>query len=317
MASEVKNVNSQPVSLKSQALEATKDTDKLGSAIQRLSHYGGAYLATLQMGNIIQELGDFESSLLRLRATLSAATDQMMSLQTQRELGATSAFNAKQTAKTQNYLAQAGFKVNEILSATPSVLQLAIAGNLDLAQAADIASNVLGGMNLSVSEFVRVNDVMAKTASSSNTNIQQLGEALSYAAPVASAAGLSLEETTAAIGKLSDAGIQSSRAGTAIIGLIRTLSKATPLAQEALANYGLSMEDVDVKSRGLAAVKKTLKRINRLITDTHTQRSPFEGLGKPEPLKENLSGFWSRRIDETNRLVYAVDANSITIIACR
>lgn len=62
-------------------------------------------------------------------------------------------------------------------------------------------------------------------------------------------------------------------------------------------------------------VRKTLKRINRLIADV--QRSPFEGIGKPEPLKENLAGFWSRRIDEINRLVYAVDDSSITIISCR
>ena len=61
--------------------------------------------------------------------------------------------------------------------------------------------------------------------------------------------------------------------------------------------------------------RKTLKRINKLISDT--QRSPFAGVGKPEPLKENLAGFWSRRIDETNRLVYAVDAEQLTIISCR
>ena len=61
--------------------------------------------------------------------------------------------------------------------------------------------------------------------------------------------------------------------------------------------------------------KKTLKRINRLISDA--QRNPFEGIGKPEPLKENLVGFWSRRIDDTNRLVYAVDNNKLTIISCR
>ncbi len=60
---------------------------------------------------------------------------------------------------------------------------------------------------------------------------------------------------------------------------------------------------------------KTLKRINTLIEDV--RRSPFEGIGKPEPLKENLSGFWSRRIDDTNRLVYAVDNAAITIISCR
>ena len=61
--------------------------------------------------------------------------------------------------------------------------------------------------------------------------------------------------------------------------------------------------------------KKTLKRINKLIEVT--RRDPFEGIGKPEPLKENLAGFWSRRIDETNRLVYGVDDEALTIISCR
>lgn len=61
--------------------------------------------------------------------------------------------------------------------------------------------------------------------------------------------------------------------------------------------------------------KKALKRINKLISDT--QRNPFDGIGKPEPLKENLSGFWSRRIDDSNRLVYIVENNRLTIISCR
>ena len=61
--------------------------------------------------------------------------------------------------------------------------------------------------------------------------------------------------------------------------------------------------------------KKTLKRINRLINDT--LKNPFSGIGKPEPLKENLSGYWSRRIDESNRLVYRVDDKYIKVISCR
>jgi toxin YoeB len=61
--------------------------------------------------------------------------------------------------------------------------------------------------------------------------------------------------------------------------------------------------------------KKTLKRINALLEDV--LRQPFEGIGKPEPLKENLSGFWSRRIDDTHRLVYCVDADNLVVIACR
>lgn len=61
--------------------------------------------------------------------------------------------------------------------------------------------------------------------------------------------------------------------------------------------------------------RKTLKRINQLVRET--LREPFQGIGKPEPLKESLAGFWSRRIDDTHRLVYAVDDNYLTIIACR
>jgi len=61
--------------------------------------------------------------------------------------------------------------------------------------------------------------------------------------------------------------------------------------------------------------KKTLKRINKLIINV--LRAPFEGIGKPEPLKENLSGFWSRRIDDSHRLVYAVSDTHITVISCR
>ena len=61
--------------------------------------------------------------------------------------------------------------------------------------------------------------------------------------------------------------------------------------------------------------KKTLKRINALIKDM--QRTPYEGLGKPEPLKENLTGWWSRRIDEANRIVYRVKDNALVIAACR
>lgn len=61
--------------------------------------------------------------------------------------------------------------------------------------------------------------------------------------------------------------------------------------------------------------RKTLRRINALVADI--LRTPFTGIGKPEPLRENLTGFWSRRIDDTNRLVYAIDGDTLTIIACR
>ena len=119
----------------------------------------------------MREVGEFETSVKRLQATSSPTDNQMKALQIQaRDLGSTSVFSAKQAADAQTFLAQAGFKVNEILSATPKVMQLAVAGNLDLANAAELASNVLSGMNLEVAEFGRVNGVLAKTASNCNTD---------------------------------------------------------------------------------------------------------------------------------------------------
>ncbi|WP_129141541.1 phage tail tape measure protein [Modicisalibacter coralii] len=221
----------------------------------------GVAVAGLALREVINETAKFEDSMLGLQAVSKATAQQMQQLEKQaRTLGATSMFSAKQAGDAQRYLAQAGFEVNEILSATPGLLNLAAAGQMDLARAADIASNVLGGMRLEVDQLNRVNDVLAATASGANTNIEQLGEALSYAAPFAAAAGISLEDTAAAIGAMSDAGIQASRAGTGLVGIIRQLSNITPAAQEALEAAGVSLESVNIQARGLQPVLDTLSK---------------------------------------------------------
>lgn len=215
----------------------------------------------LTFGRIIRETAGFEDSMLGLQAVSGATAEQMARLEKQaRTLGATSMFSAQQAGDAQRFLAQAGLDANEVLSATPGILQLATAGQLDLARAADIASNVLGGMRLEVTELNRVNNVLAATASGSNTNIEQLGQALSFAAPFAASAGVSIEEAAAAIGVMSDAGIQASRAGTGLVGVIRQLSRVTPGAAEALAQAGLSVEDVNIEANGLQTVLDRLRR---------------------------------------------------------
>ena len=238
---------------------ATAMMGKFGLALGAISAAAGG----LGFSRIIRETASFEDAMLGLQAVSGATTRQMEDLEKQaRTLGATSMFSAEQAGNAQRYLAQAGFEVNEVLSATPGILKLATAGQLDLATAADIASNVLGGLGLEVSELSRVNDVLAATAAGANTNIQQLGEALSYAAPFASKAGLSLEETAAAIGAMSDAGIQSSRAGTGLVGILAQLADATPKAQSAIEGAGLSMEQLDINARGLQPVLDDLRGAN-------------------------------------------------------
>lgn len=241
---------------------AQKSVTSLGASIAALSVASfGAFAA-------VRVIADFDTSLRGLQAVSGATADQMERLEDQaRELGATTAFSASQAADAQRFLAMAGLEVNEVLGATPGILQLAIAGQLDLARAADLASNVLGGFNLEVEELGRVNDVLASTAASSNTSIEQLGSALSFAAPIAAAAGVSIEETAAAIGALGDAGLQGTRAGTGFLGIIRQLSNVTPKAEEALSKYGISVADVDVETRGLTAVLRTLGEANLSAAD--------------------------------------------------
>ena len=235
----------------------------LGAATALVGMAGG-----LSLSRVISETAQFEDSILGLQAVSGSTIGQIAELEAQaRTLGATSMFSAKQAADAQRFLAQAGFDVNEVMAATPGVLNLAVAGQMDLAQAADIASNVLGGMRLEVDQLNRVNNVLAATSARSNTNITQLGEAFSYAGPFAASAGISIETTSAAIGVLSDAGLQASRAGTGLIGIIRQLSNVTPQAAGVLQNYGLSIEDVNIEAHGLETVLERIQAANISTAD--------------------------------------------------
>lgn len=235
----------------------------LRSAAMAVTGALAAIGVTTGVANSLRQIADFEAAMNGLAAVSGATADEMVLLERQaRSLGATSQFSAQQAAEAQRFLAQAGFEVNEALGATPGILQLATAGSLDLASAADIASNVLGGMRLEVDQLSRVNDVLAATAARSNTSIEQLGQALSFAAPFAAGAGVSIEEASAAVGVLSDAGIQASRAGTGLVGVIRQLSRITPAAEKALKAAGLSAAQVSIEALGLETVLQNLAQAN-------------------------------------------------------
>lgn len=253
----------------------------------------GAVAGGISFNRLVTETAGFEQSLLGLQVVSGATAAQMKELEAQsRSLGATSIFSAQQAADAQNYLAMAGFNVNEVLEATPGLLELAAAGSMDLASAADLASNVLGGLKLEVSDLGRVNDVLAAAAAGSNTSIIQLGQAMSYAAPIAATAGISIEETAAAIGVLSDAGLQGSRAGTGLLGVVRQLSKITPQATAALASYGLSAADVNIEQNGLLDVLLKLQEANIDVTDS------FEIFGSEAGVAANILAAGAVRVNE-------------------
>lgn len=183
-----------------------------------------APIAAIGTGSVMAA-ANFEKSMNKVSAVTGATENSLDKLNSQaKKLGETTQFSASQAAEAMTFLGMAGFKTEEIMSAMPATLDLAAAGSIDLASAADIASNILSGFGENADKLGHFSDVLSKGFTSSNTSLLQLGEAMSYAAPVASSFGISVEETTAALGKLSDAGIQSSMAGTGLRGILSKLS---------------------------------------------------------------------------------------------
>ncbi|GGM65228.1 hypothetical protein GCM10012275_39740 [Longimycelium tulufanense] len=227
-------------------------------------------LATLG-GTALKMGGDFEASMNRVRA-VSGATgedfDQLRSLA--KKLGSTTQYSASEAADAMGFLAMAGFKTNDIMTALPGTLDLAAAGNLDLAQAADIASNILSGYGLKTEEIGRLNDVLAKTFTSANVDMRMLGESFKYVGPVAASAGVKFEETAAAIGLLGNAGIQGSEAGTALRGSIARLLSPTKEVSEKLAELGVSVVDSGGKLLPLVDIIRQLEKSGASTADMMT-----------------------------------------------
>lgn len=215
-------------------------------------------LALLGVG-IIKVATDFDSQMRRVRAITGATGSQFDALRNQAaELGRTTQFTAAQAADAMGFLAMAGFDANEILGAMPSTLQLAAAGSLDFATAADITTNILTGYGMTVDQLSHANDVLVKTFTSSNTNLQQLGEAFKYAGPVARSAGVEFEEAAAFIGMLGNAGIQASMAGTSLRGAITRLVAPTGKVADILQRLGI--ETVDANGN-LVSLEKIIRQL--------------------------------------------------------
>ena len=168
----------------------------------------------------------FEHSMAKVGGIMEATGKEMKDLTAlAREMGETTEFKATQAASGLEFLGMAGFSAEKAMAALPGVLDLATAGQVDLGRAADITSNVLTAMRLPVEELGRVNDVLVKTITSSNTNMEMLAESLKYSAPLAAGLGIEVEELSAMIGMLGSAGIQGSMAGTQLAFAMQRLGK--------------------------------------------------------------------------------------------
>jgi TP901 family phage tail tape measure protein len=220
-------------------------------------------LPVVAMGvSTLATAANFETGMNRVgvvsRAT-AAEVEQMSAVA--RELGATTQFSATQAADAMSFLAMAGFNANETMAALPGTLDLAAAGQMDLARAADISSNILTGFNLEAGELSNVGDMLVATFTRTNTNLEQLGEGMKFVAPVASSMGIKIEEVSAAMGLLGNAGIQASMAGTSLRGALAKLANPSREAVATLNRLGIRKEQVITAEGNVKSLTDVVKAL--------------------------------------------------------
>ena len=244
-------------------------TKKLGKSFAKLgTSIAGAFagmFAIQKVGQLFSEVvniaKDFEQANANLASVLGTTSDKIIALTNDAtRLGAATAFSATEVSNLQTEFAKLGFTESQILDATEATLDLAAATGSDLAEAAAIAGATLGGFGLEAKETQKVVDVMAKSFSTSALDIEKFRESMKLAAPAAKAVGVSVEETTALLGTLANAGISGSIAGTGLAKSFIQLNKAGLTLQQGLEKVANANNKLDeaVKLVGVNAAKSFL-----------------------------------------------------------
>lgn len=248
--------------------------DKVTSISNKIDNLGNTFttsltLPVLAIGTAAVTTGnDFEKQMSRVQAIAGATKDELTQLTDQAiELGAETSFSASEVASGMENLASAGFTTNEIMKAMPGLLDLAASSGSELATASEIAASAIRGFGLEANQAGHVADVFADAAARTNAQTEDMGEAMKYVAPVAKTVGLSIEETAAAIGIMSDAGVKGSQAGTTLRGGLTRIVKPTKMVRDAMAELGVEFYDSNGKMKSLTEIIKTLQEHTKGLTD--------------------------------------------------
>ena len=248
--------------------------NKVESISSKISNLGNTLttsltLPVLAIGTAAVTTGnDFEAQMSRVQAIAGATKDELEQLTDQAiDLGAKTSFSASEVAAGMENLASAGFTTQEIMEAMPGLLDLAASSGADLATSSEIAASAIRGFGLEASTSAHVADIFAEAAARTNAQTEDMGEAMKYVAPVAKTVGLSIEETAAAIGIMSDAGVKGSQAGTTLRGGLTRIIKPTKMVKDAMAELGVEFYDSDGKMKSLTEIIKTLQEHTKGLTD--------------------------------------------------
>ena len=187
---------------------------------------------------------DFDDTMRKVKATSGATGNEFNQLRTKAlQMGRDTKFTASESAEAMNYMALAGWDTKDMLNGIGGVMNLAAASGEDLASVSDIVTDNLTAFGMKAKDSTHFADVLAQTSSKANTDVRGLGEAFKYAAPVAGALGYTVEDTSIAIGLMSNAGIKGEKAGTALRTMFTNLAKPTKAMKEEMDRLGISITD--------------------------------------------------------------------------
>lgn len=204
--------------------------------------------------------GKFEDAMARVRAVSNATKSEFKAMEDEAQrLGATTKYSATDAANALENLVRNGLKPLDAAKAVGKTLEFAQANTIELAEAADIATNVMNGFGKSVTDLGNINDVLSSTAAHSATNVSDLAEALKIAAPIATTAKIGIEETNAALGTLANVGFKGTDAGTGVKQMLIAISSQSSEAAKTLKRYGVNLNETTLKNDGLVKSLQKLK----------------------------------------------------------
>ena len=230
------------------------------SILKRALAFAGVAVA---VRSVVGTLASFSQGLSTVRAITEATDAQFARLRsTAEELGATTRFSATQAAEGMTALSRAGFDVTQTIDTVDDTLRLAQAGALDLGRAAEITAGAIRGFRVGTDQAERFVDVLAKTANSASTDVNDLGEAMKFVAPAAASLKVPFETASAALATLADNQLRGTLGGTGLRKVLSTLAKGGKPLQNALKRAGLTIADVDVTAVGLTGALRNLEKAN-------------------------------------------------------
>ena len=285
-----------------------ENTQPYNAFIGKMKQIAGITAVGMGIKKSISMFTAFDDVARRVQGTTGANAETMELLRYQaKELGRTTSWSASEAAEAQFEFAKAGFSNNEILAATPGILDTATAAQMGLAEATEITAGALRMFGLDASKSTQVGDMLTKTASSTTTDVRDLAESLKYSGNGAKQFGLSLEQTLGILGQLGNLSLKGSQAGTALQAVFSTLQNSKK--QEMLMNIGVQLtedgsyrnildiiEDIKDKTKGMEKAQRE-SFISQVFQEQGSQAmnrllaTPKEELDKLINEVKNSSGF--------------------------